>query len=120
MLGLKPYKEHQVTVISDAVGQMVQDAARFHHPRSGDNYRRRVLRIQRLRLGDITDVLEQRKVEQLVRILDEPLGPVEHLRVHSEDGGDVHRQGTVQVDRYLWNQPGAGEPMQAVDQLLSS
>ena len=38
--------------------------------------------------------------------------------MHAEDGSDVHRERAVDVDRDVGDLAGAGEPVQAVDQLL--
>jgi hypothetical protein len=63
VLRLEPDKEHQVPVVANSVGQVVKDAARFHHAGCRDDHRGSVIGVQGLRIGHLTHVAQQRKVE---------------------------------------------------------
>src|SRR6185503_6671679 len=96
------------------------NASALDHARGGDDDGRSGQRVQRLGLGDVAHVANQREVEDLVGLQYQLFAAVENFRVHPEYLGGVHTEGTVDIDRDLGNLAAAEERVQRVDDLLDA
>ncbi len=118
MLGLEADEEHEVAVVTDAVDQVMEDAARLGHPARRHDHGRPAHLVQRLRFLHVAHVPHQREVEQLRAAGDQLFPLVEDLGVQPEDGRRAHRERAVDEDRHLGNVAETPELVQRVDDLL--
>src|SRR5665213_1881101 len=117
-LSLIADKENRILRVASTTLKVMQNPAGFHHPGRCDDHHRAARCIQRLGLFDAPRKMNLREFEEVLRLVDEILGVIKHLRMHLENRRCVNRERTVNINRNFRDCPLTGQTIQIVQQLL--
>ena len=92
VFSLKADDQNRIPRIGGSVFQVMQNASRLRHTRSGNDDDRTKRGVQRLRIVHFASVADERKFKKVGRVAHQLFAVVVHFRMHAKHFGRVDRE----------------------------